>query len=162
MLLKHNWDFSPENLVAKAFVLGYCMFRQLIFVTFKSQTNSQNVVYLLEIVAGLIVGKLWLSEFLAPRTKAAPTSFTLSSETVSSTNAISLTEKFTPFSDRRFHWRFSIDLRKRWSLHYKHIFRFVFSENTLSFLHLRRHFNTCNLIAPDGNTWKIRLHNVET
>jgi hypothetical protein len=29
-------------------------------------------------------------------------------------------------------------------------------------LHLRRHFNTCNLIAPDGNTWKIRLHNVET
>jgi hypothetical protein len=29
-------------------------------------------------------------------------------------------------------------------------------------LHLRRHFNTCNLIAPDGKTWKIRLHNVET
>jgi hypothetical protein len=58
------------------------MLRQLVFVTFKSQMNLQNAVYRQGIVAGLIVGKLWRFEFLAPRTKAATTSFTLSSETV--------------------------------------------------------------------------------
>jgi hypothetical protein len=141
------------------------MLRQLVFVTFKSQMNLQNAVYRQAIVAGLIVGELWRFEFLAPRTKAATTSFTCSfTGTFPSTNATSLTEKFTPFSDRLFfQWLFSIDLRKRWPLHYKNIFPFsFFLDNTLSFLHLRRHFNTCNLIAPDGKTWKIRLHNVET
>jgi len=54
------------------------MLRQLVFVTFKFQTNSQNVVYRRAIVTVLIVGKLCLFDFLAPR-KATRSTFTLPS-----------------------------------------------------------------------------------
>jgi hypothetical protein len=57
------------------------MLRQFVFVTFKFQSNSQNVVYRRAIVTGLIVGKLCVFDFLAPQ-KAARTTFNLSSVSV--------------------------------------------------------------------------------
>jgi hypothetical protein len=62
ILLKDNGDVSPQNLVANVFVLGYCMLRQLVFVTFKSQANSQNIVYRQAIVAGR---NMWLEDMTA-------------------------------------------------------------------------------------------------
>jgi hypothetical protein len=57
------------------------MLLQLGFVTFQFQTNSQNGVYRRAIVTGVIVGKLCIFEFLAPR-KAARNTLTVSSVTV--------------------------------------------------------------------------------
>ena len=74
------WKNVTEKCLAKIFVLG--RLRQFVFVTFKLQTNSQNVVHRRPIVAGLIVGTSCLSDSLAQRTKAARTSFSLSSVTV--------------------------------------------------------------------------------
>jgi hypothetical protein len=127
------------------------MLRQLVFVTFKFQTNSQNVLDRRAVVTGLIVGTLcfWFSCTAKSRSNyiqliLCDCPFT---GTFPFTNATSRNKKFTPFSDRRFHWWYSIDHRKRWSLHYKHVFSFVFTENTLSFLHLR-HFLLTLAILP--------------
>jgi len=70
-----------HNRVAKVCVVGYCMLRQLGFVTFQFQTNSQNGVYRRAIVTGVVFGKLCIFEFLARR-KAARNTLAVSSVTV--------------------------------------------------------------------------------